>query len=116
MKKLQILRFINTDKAPTYGLALALLNREGLCPPDVEHRRFGYRRIRQLLRRERLLVNHKRTFRIYQLSGLRVKRRRRRKELATERFPLLCTDTPNLSWSMYFVMDAPVNVRRIECR
>jgi hypothetical protein len=31
-------RFINTDKAPTYGRALAQLKREGRCPPDVEHR------------------------------------------------------------------------------
>lgn len=37
VKKWQIPRFINTDNAPTYGRALALLKREGRCPPDVEH-------------------------------------------------------------------------------
>ncbi len=31
-------RFINTDKAPAYGRALALLKREGRCLSDVEHR------------------------------------------------------------------------------
>ncbi len=31
VKKWQIPRFINTDKAPAYGRALALLKREGLC-------------------------------------------------------------------------------------
>ncbi len=28
---------------PTYGRALALLKREGRCPPDVEHRQIKYR-------------------------------------------------------------------------
>lgn len=49
----------------------------------LERRRFGYRRIWQLLRREGLHVNHKRVYRIYHLNGLSVKRRRRRKGLAT---------------------------------
>lgn len=49
-----------------------------------ERRRFGYRRIWQLLRREGLLVNHKRVYRLYHLNGLGVKRRRRRKGLATD--------------------------------
>lgn len=38
----------------------------------LERRRFGYRRIWQLLRREGLLVNHKRVYRLYHLSGLGV--------------------------------------------
>jgi len=42
VKKWQIPRFINTDKAPTYGRALVLLKREGRCPPDVEHRQIKY--------------------------------------------------------------------------
>ena len=58
----------------------------------LERRRFGYRRIWQLLRREGLHVNHKRVYRLYHLSGLGVKRRRRRKGLATERLPLLRPD------------------------
>lgn len=45
----------------------------------LERRRFGYRRIWQLLRREGLHVNHKRVYRIYHLNGLGVKRRRRRR-------------------------------------
>lgn len=36
-KRWQIPRLINTDKAPTYGRALALLKHEGKCPPEVEH-------------------------------------------------------------------------------
>jgi len=78
----------------------------------LERRRFGYRRIWQLLRREGLHVNHKR---VYHLNGLSVKRRRLRKGLATERLPLLRPDAPNLTWSMDFVMDALATGRRIKC-
>ena len=35
-------RRIITDKAPTYGRALALLKQEGKCPPDVVHRQVKY--------------------------------------------------------------------------
>ena len=81
----------------------------------LAHRRFGYRRIWQLLRREGLHVNHKRVYRLYHLSGLGVKRKRRRKGLATERLPLLRPAAPNLTWSMDFVMDALATGRRITC-
>lgn len=81
----------------------------------LERRRFGHRGIWQLLRREGLNVNHKRVYRIYHLHVLSVKRRRRRKGLATERFPLLRPYAPNLTWSMDFVMDALANGRRIKC-
>ncbi len=81
----------------------------------LERRRFGYRRIWQLLRREGLHVNHKRVYRLYHLSCLGVKRRRRRKVLATERLPLLRPAAPNLTWSMDFVMDALSTGRRIKC-
>ncbi len=80
-----------------------------------ERRRFGYRRIWQLLRREGLMVNHKRVYRLYHLNGLGAKRRRRRKGLATERLPLLRPAAPNMTWSMDFVMNALATGRRIKC-
>ena len=46
-------------------------------------RRFGYRPIWEFLRREGLCVNHKRECCVYHLIGLSVKRRCRRKVLAT---------------------------------
>jgi transposase, IS6 family len=33
---------INTDKAPTYGIALAQLKTEGKCPGDLVHRQVKY--------------------------------------------------------------------------
>lgn len=80
----------------------------------LERRRFGYRRIWQLSRREGLHVNHKRVYRIYHLNGLSVKCRRRRKGLATERLPLLRPDAPNLTWSINFVIDALASGRLIK--
>ena len=41
--------------------------------------RYGYRRLHRLLRRERMLVNRKRIYRIYKAAGLKVRRRSRRK-------------------------------------
>ena len=73
------------------------------------------RRIWQLLRHEGLHVNHKRVYRLYHLNGLYVKRRRRRKGLATERLPLPRPAAPDLTWSMDFVMDALATGRRIKC-
>lgn len=71
-----------------------------------ERRRFGYRRIHALLRREGFEVNHKRIYRLYREEGLAVKRRKKRKGVAVERQPLVLPDLPNDTWSMDFVMDS----------
>ena len=44
-----------------------------------EKRRYGYRRIHVLLRREGWRVNRKRTYRIYRDAGLAVRRRKRKR-------------------------------------
>ncbi|EHU0315932.1 IS3 family transposase [Vibrio parahaemolyticus] len=81
----------------------------------LERRRFGYRRIHRLLRREGFDVNHKRVYRLYSELGLMVSKRRRRKSQCVEREPLLLPSAPNHTWSMDFVMDALSNGRRIKC-
>ncbi len=81
----------------------------------LERRRFGYRRIHRLLRREGFDVNHKRVYRLYSELGLMVNKRRRRKSQCVEREPLLLPSVPNHTWSMDFVMDALSNGRRIKC-
>ena len=43
VKKWQIPRVINTDKAHTYGRALSRLKQEGKCPEDLEHRQIKYK-------------------------------------------------------------------------
>jgi putative transposase len=44
-----------------------------------EKRRYGYRRIHILLRREGWTVNRKRTYRLYREAGLAVRRRKRKR-------------------------------------
>ncbi|NKI19638.1 IS3 family transposase [Spongiibacter sp. KMU-166] len=79
-----------------------------------ERRRFGYRRLHILLRREGLEVNHKRVYRLYNEAGLTVKKRKRRKGIAVERQALELPEGPNQVWSMDFVMDALCYGRRLK--
>lgn len=81
----------------------------------AQRRRFGYRRIHALLRREGARVNVKRVHRLYQLDGLQVRRRRRRHGVAVERRPLQMPTAPNQVWSMDFVSDALDHGQRIKC-
>ena len=53
----------------------------------AERRRFGYRRLHVLLRRDGVLVNRKKTQRIYREEGLSVRRRRGRKRAVGARAP-----------------------------
>lgn len=77
-------------------------------------RRFGYRRIGALLRREGCTANHKRVFRLYQEAGLAVQRRRKRQGVMVEREKLSLPTKPNEVWSMDFVSDALAGGRRIK--
>ena len=79
-----------------------------------ERRRFGYRRIHALLRREGVEVNHKRVYRLYRAAELAVKRRKRRKGVMVPREPLTLPVRRNEVWSMDFVMDSLANGRRLK--
>jgi putative transposase len=84
---------------------------------DLAHarRRFGYRRIHDLLRREGVKANHKRVYRLYREAALSVRKRRRRKLVMLDRPVLQAPSGPNETWSIDFVMDALANGRRIKC-
>lgn len=77
-----------------------------------ERRRFGYRRLTVLLRREGWPVNHKRVYRLYREEGLGVRRRKRKRIGAVERQPLTTPTRPNQRWSMDFVSDALTDGRK----
>lgn len=81
----------------------------------AERRRFGYRRIHALLRREGVSVNVKRVHRLYCQESLQVPKRRRRKGVAVERRPLLVPQGPNQCWSIDFVSDKLDYGRRLKC-
>jgi putative transposase len=64
-----------------------------------ERRRFGYRRIHVLLRREGYVVNHKRLFRLYREEKLTVRKRSGRKRAIGTRSEMLTPLKPNERWS-----------------
>ena len=80
-----------------------------------ERRRFGYRRIHDLLCLEGHHVNHKRVWRLYKLANLSVRKRRKVKRTTGERQPLMSSRHVNDTWSTDFVMDALASGRRIKC-
>ncbi len=84
---------------------------------DIAHarRRFGYRRIHDLLRPRFPEVNHKRIYRIYSAAKLAVRKRKKAKRPSNERIPLQIAAAVNEVWSMDFVSDSLVNGRRIKC-
>ncbi|MBY5533801.1 IS3 family transposase [Rhizobium leguminosarum] len=78
-----------------------------------ERRRFGYRRIHVLLRREGHLVNHKKLFRLYREEKLTVRKRGGRKRAIGTRAPMLVPMVANDRWSLDFVSDQFTNGRRL---
>jgi len=70
-----------------------------------ERRRFGYRRIGLMLKREGIHMNHKKLRRLYAEEGLAVKRRRGRKRATGIRAPLEAPHRPNERWSLDFLSD-----------
>ena len=87
--------------------------RQRLRALAAERRRFGYRRLWVLLRREGFPVNHKRVYRLYRDEGLAVRRRKRKRVAITARTVVPAPERPNQRWSMDFVSDALANCRRI---
>ena len=87
--------------------------RERLRALAHERRRFGYRRLHVLLRREGFIVNHKRLFRIYREERLMVRRRGGRKRALGTRAPMLVPQWPNDRWSLDFAADQFIDGRRL---
>jgi len=77
-------------------------------------RRFGCRRLHIMLRREGLMINHKRTERIYKQEGLALRIRRRKKMSSRLRTDMSKPAYPNHIWSMDFMRDNLANGRTIK--
>jgi len=77
-----------------------------------ERRRFGYRRLHVLLRREGHTVNRKRVQRIYREERLTVRRRGGRKLAMGSRRPLDLPLAANPRWSLDFVAEQMTDGRR----
>lgn len=68
--------------------------RERMIVLARKRRRFGYRRLHVLLRREGYEVNHKKLFRLYREEKLTVRRRGGRKRAIGTRAPMLLPLAP----------------------
>ena len=68
-------------------------------------RRFGYRRLFILLRREGEMSGINRIYRLYREEGLAVRKRQTRRKAIGTRSPILVEAKPNARWSLDFVHD-----------
>jgi putative transposase len=86
--------------------------RARLCELAAVRRRFAYRRLLVLLRREGTRVNHKKLRRLYREEHLQVRRRGGRKRALGTRAPLALPQGPNQRWSLDFLSDTLTDSRR----
>ena len=77
-----------------------------------QYPRYSYLMLHELLRREGLETNRKRTYRIYSEHAMQV-RTKRRKRLVRPRTQLQVPTVSNQRWSLYFVHDQLADGRRI---
>lgn len=82
--------------------------------PDLanERRRFGYRRLFVLLRREGEPSGINRIYRLYREEGLTVRKRKARRKAVGSRAPTLVEARPDARWSLDFVHDRFANGQR----
>src|SRR5262245_524914 len=87
--------------------------RERLRALAEQRRRFGYRRLTVLLRREGHPVNHKRVYRLYREEGLTVRRRRRKRMPRVPTVALPPAQRVNQRWTMDFIEDRLVTGQKL---
>jgi len=77
-----------------------------------QYPRYGYLILHALLKAEDLVINRKRTYRLYTELGMQV-RTKKRKKLIRPRLPMAVPTQPNQRWSLDFVSDQLADGRRI---
>ena len=76
--------------------------------------RFGYRRLHQMLRRQRVVINVKRVRRLCVISGLKLPAKRRKKRCGRGVKPPVIAEFPNHVWAYDFVFDWCENGRQLK--
>ena len=79
-----------------------------------KRRRFGCARLHVLLRREGIMINHKRTERLYKEEGLSLRVRRRKKTASCTRIEIPKPLRRNHIWTMDFMSDNLANGRKLK--
>ena len=77
-----------------------------------QRRRFGYRRLGLMLKRQGIKLNRKKLYRLYKEERLSVRKRGGRKRALGTRAPMAIPQGRNLRWSLDFVADTLVSGRR----
>jgi putative transposase len=77
-----------------------------------QYPRYGYLMLHALMKSEGLVVNRKKTYRLYCELGMQV-RTKKRKKLVRPRLPMAVPSQSNERWSLDFVSDQLANGRRI---
>jgi putative transposase len=80
-----------------------------------QYPRYGYRRIRIFLGREKLTMGTDRAYRLWRSAGLQVPRRRPRRRAATQRPRPLPATGRNQVWAYDFVFDTCANGQQLKC-
>lgn len=78
------------------------------------HRRWGLISIHDVCKREGLVINRKRSLRVYREQKLQIRHRPRRKKVSIMRAPIAKPTAPNQVWSMDFIHDRLENGRKIK--
>ena len=86
--------------------------REQLRELASQRRRFGYRRLGLMLKRQGIKLNRKKLYRLYKEERLTVRKRGGRKRALGTRAPMAIPQDRNLRWSLDFVTDTLVSGRR----
>lgn len=89
--------------------------RDRLKALATQRPRFGDKRLQVLLRREGVVVNLKRVYRLYREEQLLVRPHRSRKRAAEPRVPRPPPTHANERWGMDFIHDSCVDGRRFRC-
>lgn len=76
-------------------------------------RRFGYRRLTLMLRREGKTVNHKKVYRLYREEGLQVRKRKKKSTAKWRGETMEAPERANQTWSLDFASDVMADGRRI---
>lgn len=110
-------RIVNISRTAAVYLSKKADEDKGLTEKIKElahrHRRYGYRRITNLLEQEGKPVNHKRVYRLWKNAGLSLKRRPRRKKIAMIKGEMRKAAYPNHVWSHDFMDDMTERGRQI---
>ena len=92
-------RYVQADKNQDQAIT------ERLRALSARWKRYGYRRLHVLLLREGLVLNHKKTYRLYRCAGLTLQKRSKKKKYEKRGMPSRPVLIANTRWSMDFVSD-----------